>query len=32
MTRYETLKHKPKHFLSLTGCTLDQETSDPFFS
>ena len=24
MTRYETLKHKPKHFLSLTGCTLEE--------
>ena len=24
MTRYETLKHKPKRFLSLTGYTLEE--------
>ena len=24
MTRYETLKHKPKQFLSLTGYTLEE--------
>ena len=33
MTRYETLKHKPKRFLSLTGYTLEEFSAlVPYFS
>ena len=33
MTRYETLKHKPKRFLSLTGYTLEEFSALlPYFS
>ena len=33
MTRYETLKHKPKRFLSLTGYTLEEfSVLVPYFS
>ena len=33
MTRYETLKNKPKRFLSLTGYTLEEFSAlAPYFS
>ena len=33
MTRYETLKNKPKRFLSLTGYTLEEFSAlVPYFS